>query len=208
MDTTKVTAYLPLIQQLTKYAFLLLCLLIFAPQIITLMDATEQRLAAGGEVSIGPTGVKLGEAPKMPQSTTVAVDVGRAMNFPGMGGSGMGGVGAIIQEHVSGAPVKGMGDVTRMPTEDVYYLVHGASKDKADYSVKVKLDALDPAYLDKVEKVVYHLHESFNNNVRVVTDRSSGFALSFNAWGQFEVKADIYLKGRSGHIKLRRWLNF
>jgi hypothetical protein len=101
-----------------------------------------------------------------------------------------------------------MGNVNRMATEDVYYLVHGAAKQGSDYSVKVSLGAFEPSLLDKVDRVVYYLHESFENNKREVTDRSSDFSLLFNAWGQFEIKADVYLKGRLEPVKLRRWLNF
>lgn len=206
MDVSKVIAYLPLIQQLTKYAFLLVCLLIFAPQIINLIDTTEQRLAAGGEVSIGPSGIKLGEAPKMPVSTS---DRNRIANIEMSGTapvrSGSGGFGVSITQ---GAPVKGMGVHSYVSFEDMYYLIHGAVKQGSDYSVKVSLGSIDPSLMEKVEKVVYRLHESFKDNVREVTDVESNFSLLFTAWGQFEIKADVYLKGHEKPMTLRRWLNF
>jgi len=189
METSKTIAYLPFIQQVTKYAFFFLCLLIFAPRIITLLDATEARLAEGSAVSIGLDGIQLGEAPKMP----VTKSVDPSVNLGRLGG---------------GAPVKGHGNLTVVPLEDVYHLVHGAAKDKMDYIVKVSLDALDPSYLDRVDKVVYHLHDSFENDVREVTDRSSGFSMTFGAWGQFEVKADVYVRDRREPVRLKRWLNF
>jgi hypothetical protein len=202
---------MPLIQQLTKYAFILLCLVIFAQQLITLMDATVDRLVSGGEVSIGPAGIKLGEAPKMPVTKVASVDskyladlemAGSALTRSGSGGAGM----SIIQSAV--APTKGMGNISKVNVEDIFYLVHGAAKQRTDYTVKVTLGALDPDLMNKVEKVIYHLHETFDINTREVTDRSTNFALEFTAWGQFEIKADVYLKEKVSPIKLRRWLNF
>jgi hypothetical protein len=203
MDITKLVACIPLTQQLCKYAFWLLCLAIFAPQVSSVLRAAEERLAAGAEVSIGPAGIKLGEAPKMP---TASADIGRMVGLgtapvkSGSGGSGL----SILQ----GAPEKGMMNLSSVAIEDMFYLVHGAAKQGTDYSVKVTLGALDPDLMGRVEKVVYHLHESFDINVREVTDRSSNFALEFTAWGQFEVKADAYLVDQPDPVKLRRWLNF
>jgi len=210
MDTSKLMAYMPLIQQLTRYAVFLLCLIIFGPQISAVLTAAEQRLAAGAEVSIGPAGIKLGEAPKMPVTRVASTGIGdfTGLSGIGMGGSGATGGGSGFGAIIQGAPVKGMGNVSRMATEDVYYLVHGSAKEKSDYSVKVSLGAFEPSLLDKVDRVIYHLHESFENSRREVTDRYSDFSLLFNAWGQFEIKADVYLKGQSTPIKLRRWLNF
>lgn len=209
---SKLQTYMPLLQQLTKYAFFLLCLVIFAPKVITLFDVTEQRLLSGGEISIGPAGIKLGEAPKMPVEHGVSNQIDR---ISGRGGS------MISQTPLSGSShgpleqwspnrgaVKGMPDMSKLSMEDVYHLVHGSAKQSRDYTVKVTLGALEPRLLDDVEKVVYNLHETFRDPVREVTDRSTDFALVFSAWGQFEVKADVYLKGKLEPVKLRRWLNF
>jgi transcription initiation factor IIF auxiliary subunit len=87
-------------------------------------------------------------------------------------------------------------------------LKHGAAKQGTDYTIKVTLGAHHPDLLARVEKVVYHLHENIKDNVREVTDKGTDFALTFTASGQFEMKADVYLKDRNDPIKIRRWLNF
>lgn len=216
MAESKLGTYMPLLQQLTKYAFFLLCLFIFAPRIITLLDVTEQRMLSGGEISIGPTGIKLGEAPKMPVPQDVSRDISRISRKPPVRGvtprlsssGGGGGHDPIEQWSPDGAAVKGMGDISVLSMDDIYHLVHGAARQGTDYSVKVTLGAIEPSLLDDVEKVVYHLHETFKDSDREVTDRSDDFAIMFSAWGQFEIKADVYLKHSSTPIKLRRWLNF
>lgn len=50
------------------------------------------------------------------------------------------------------------------------------------------------AELDEIEKVVYTLHETFPNPVRVVEDRSSKFRLETAGWGIFRIHAKVYLK--------------
>ncbi len=51
--------------------------------------------------------------------------------------------------------------------------------------------------LEKIEKVVYHLHETFKNPDMTVTNRTSNFGIGLRVWGEFEITADIYLKGES-----------
>lgn len=204
---SKLSIYMPLIQQLSKYAFFLLCLIIFASRVITLLDATEQRLLSGGEISIGPSGIKFGEAPKMPPQTASVSKRGYFVDPLSNIGTNHD---TTKRSPVQGAP-------TRVPTkaievgtpiEESLHLVHGAAKQKSDYTVKVKLESTNPDAMRSVQKVIYHLHNSFQDPMREVTNGSNGFELSFTAWGQFEIKAYIYVKGKSQPIELRRWLNF
>ena len=48
--------------------------------------------------------------------------------------------------------------------------------------------------LDLIEKVEYHLHPSFPNPVRVISDRESRFALKGRGWGEFLIRIIVYLK--------------
>lgn len=48
--------------------------------------------------------------------------------------------------------------------------------------------------LDLIEKVEYHLHPSFPEPIRVVTDKTNGFALNGRGWGEFLIKIIVYLK--------------
>jgi transcription initiation factor IIF auxiliary subunit len=64
----------------------------------------------------------------------------------------------------------------------------------------------DPsAELDQVARVVYELHPTFNEPVRSVDDRASGFRLGGTAWGEFMVH--LTLEFRDGRTENRsHWL--
>ncbi len=95
------------------------------------------------------------------------------------------------------------------------YLVHTAeqtsSRDSLGrpyYLVRVQLAAASSNLLDNVERVVYHLHPTFANPEREVASRANNFELTLQAWGQFTLRADVYLKGSPQPIPLTRYLNF
>lgn len=61
-----------------------------------------------------------------------------------------------------------------------------------------------PERLRQVKRVVYRLHPTFPNPVRVAQDAKSGFSLKSSGWGEFEVLATISLKdGSEVHQKYR-----
>jgi hypothetical protein len=95
------------------------------------------------------------------------------------------------------------------------YLVHTAEQTSSQdnlgrpyYLVRVQLAAAASNLLDNVERVVYHLHPTFANPEREVTSRANQFELTLQAWGQFTLRADVYLKGSAQPIPLTRYLNF
>ncbi|PWU08729.1 MAG: hypothetical protein C5B51_07405 [Terriglobia bacterium] len=45
--------------------------------------------------------------------------------------------------------------------------------------------------LDEVEHVVYVLHSTFNNPVRIVHDRTTNFRLDTYGWGTFTIHAKV-----------------
>jgi len=53
------------------------------------------------------------------------------------------------------------------------------------------------AELDEIDKVVYTLHETFPDPVRVIKDRQSKFRLESSGWGIFRIHAKVHLKGGS-----------
>lgn len=75
------------------------------------------------------------------------------------------------------------------------------------YRIAIRLDA-SPEFLDRVEKVVYRLHSTFKNPVREVTDRSSRFELRTNGWGEFQLKAQVYLSDGSEPIDVTHMVTF
>ncbi|MBD3261422.1 MAG: hypothetical protein GF334_07035 [Candidatus Altiarchaeales archaeon] len=223
---------MPLIQQLTKYAFFLLVLFLFASRIINVLDATEERLALGGEFSIGPTGLKLGQAPKIPDTklSTVTVEelsvpespVSEAQtkgggSFYGLTDFGAAGGGntSIEQPHppihdpLEQRPLELPEKTRKDARAEMFYIIHGAKKIKAgEYAVKIRLGAHNEKTLSSVDRVVYILHETFKDRRREVTDKDSRFELNITAWGQFEIKAEVFLNNQESPIKLRRFLNF
>lgn len=51
-----------------------------------------------------------------------------------------------------------------------------------------------PEELDRVEKVVYRLHPTFPDPVKVVQDRSTAYRLDSSGWGEFTIQADIHYR--------------
>ncbi|MBS1811640.1 MAG: hypothetical protein JST84_25995 [Acidobacteria bacterium] len=70
------------------------------------------------------------------------------------------------------------------------------------------MDADAPRLLDEVEKVIYHLHPTFRNPNRESVDRQSNFEIQTAAWGEFNMTADIYFKGKSKPLIVERYINF
>ncbi|HKP53330.1 MAG TPA: pYEATS domain-containing protein [Chloroflexia bacterium] len=98
---------------------------------------------------------------------------------------------------------------------DVIYLIHSASAPRLDTDgverreLKVILDADTDSLLDKVDRVVYHLHPTFPNPIRTTRDHKRKFVLNTSAWGQFNLRADVYFKdSNTPPLTLYRYLNF
>ncbi|MFI9788919.1 pYEATS domain-containing protein [Kitasatospora sp. NPDC051984] len=82
-----------------------------------------------------------------------------------------------------------------------------STKSRPYFRIRVYLASFDAADLDRVTKVVYHLHPTFPQPDRTVTDRSTDFGLVVLAWGEFNLTADVYLAGRRKPVRLERYLN-
>ncbi len=60
--------------------------------------------------------------------------------------------------------------------------------------------------LDQVESVVWHLHPTFPNPIREMSNRDEQFKLTAHGWGEFELRAAIHL--RDGSIQsLSHWID-
>lgn len=93
------------------------------------------------------------------------------------------------------------------------YLLHKFRRDKSldkngriyyRLNIWIENDGID---LSTIESVTYHLHESFDNPVRVVTDHSTAFELSTGGWGSFLLFADVHFKS-GATWRIERYLNF
>src|SRR5258706_72858 len=59
--------------------------------------------------------------------------------------------------------------------------------------------------LQQVESVVYTLHPTFSDPVRVVKDRATKYRLKESGWGEFELRASVHRKG-GRMVNLKHWL--
>jgi len=93
------------------------------------------------------------------------------------------------------------------------YLLHKYTRDKSldksgrrYYRLNIWIEA-DGIDLSAVSSVTYHLHESFDNPIRVVTEHLKAFDLSTSAWGSFLLFADVSFT--DGTVwRVERYLNF
>ena len=76
------------------------------------------------------------------------------------------------------------------------------------YTIRAWLEADSPDLLERVDKVVYHLHPTFPNPERETRDRASKFEMTTYGWGQFNLSADVYFSDGSEPLKLFRYINF
>ena len=101
------------------------------------------------------------------------------------------------------------------PPNPGYYIAHTTrrqrSMDRGEnefYRITVFLEADPGVPLENVSKVVYHLHETFRDPDREVTDSDTSFQFVTYGWGQFNLRAEVYIKGQSEPLLLQRYLNF
>ncbi len=200
---------MPLIQQVLRYLAIGLLLLIFSRPMITILRGVQDRVLTGSAFSIGPSGLKFGEAPQLAEALLAEADIDELLNGHAFANEPM------IEQS---APTKGggmqqslefYGDRPSQRIDHVYYLVHAAKKVRADqYDVMIRVGCHNAEAIDKVERVVYRLHKTFPDPVREIRNRDNAFELKVSAWGQFMLHADVYLEGRTAPIKIDRYLNF
>lgn len=65
-----------------------------------------------------------------------------------------------------------------------------AGKDWWTWSVWIEASNDD---LANVEKVIWHLHPTFKDPVRVQTNRAEKFRLNTAGWGTFRIRADVIM---------------
>jgi len=177
--------WVPLLQSLVWPVFLALFLIVSRRQIADILAAIQERIAKGAAFEAGPSGIKLG--PSDTQKLASAPPETR-------------------QE-------KEKDPLPRTAEGDVFYVVHWAEKAHTDreqrdwYSVAINLDSDDDASLDKVQRVVYHLHPTFPQPDLEVTNRQTQFEHRTLAWGQFMLTADVYLRGQDEPVRLYRYVN-
>lgn len=190
--------WIPFLQSLVWPAFFGVLIIFFSDWFKGILDAIKRRIEEGGELGVGPSGLTLGAAPQLPDDPTPEeiIDDGDAAS-----------VDPALLAREKAIECK----ESTNPLESLQ-LVHRTSflrvKNGRDYyRIVVSLSAAVPEALSQVERVVYFLHRTFKNPVREVRDARKQFALKTAAWGEFTIRADVYVKDRVELIRLSRYID-
>lgn len=192
--------WIPLLQSLVWPVFIGLLLLFFKDWFRELLDTIKKRVESGSEISVGPDGFTLGQAPKMEEAKSETSPPPPQV------------LERFVEESRKIAPQS----EAAMDMSKFFQLVHSAAyspeaskrQGRPYYTIKAWLDAESPELMQKVTKVVYHLHPTFPNPDKEVTNRENNFELTTAAWGQFNLSADVYFDDNSQPLRLFRYLNF
>ncbi|MER8187762.1 pYEATS domain-containing protein [Kitasatospora sp. NPDC094015] len=160
-----------------------------------LVEAINSRVERGDPFEAGASGIRLGpSSPPIPTGAEPQPGAQPVLEGPPP-------LAELVGEPAGGGPR--------------FHLVHTARRDSAVdrkgyryFRLRIALEGDQDSDLDRVAKVVYHLHPTFRDPDRTVTDRSTGFELATAAWGTFNLTADVHLKGGAEPVRLERYLNF
>ncbi|MGW3202138.1 caspase, EACC1-associated type [Streptomyces sp. NPDC001118] len=104
--------------------------------------------------------------------------------------------------------------LTEVALPTTLHLAHTARADgsrstngRPYFRIRVYIASFETTDLDRVTRVEYHLHPTFPEPDRTVTDRSTDFGMVVLAWGEFNLTADVYLAGRRAPVRLERYVN-
>jgi len=192
--------WIPFLQSLIWPAFFGILIYTFRDWFKEILDTIKHRIEEGGEFGVGPSGLTLGSAPLLPDDPTPEelIDDGETKPTP-----------PDLLEREKAIERREATD----PLESLQ-LVHETSfmkvKDGRDYYrifIALSHRAANPEVLSRVDRVVYFLHHTFKNTVREIRDPKTYFLLKTTAWGEFTIRADVYIKGRVDPIRLSRYLN-
>ena len=201
------TEWIPLLQTLVWPIFITIFILFARPQIVQILKSIATRIERGDPFQAGPSGLSLGSSePKL----TRLDEVDKVEEKPSLS------IEVNAETSISAEQRPEIPQTSKSPIqyENVLYLIHSVSAPRVDTdgverrAVQVILDADSESLLDNVEKVVYHLHPTFPNPDRETTDRKRRFELKTRAWGEFNLSADVYIKGYDEPLKVNRYLSF
>jgi len=190
--------WIPFLQALIWPVFITLFIYKFRKRFEDILISVKERIEKGSAVGVGPGGFTLGAAPQLPddpEPDEMIDDESPQQASP-----------ELIEKEKALEK-----SVFENPVEQLQ-LIHSSRflkiKNGRDYyRILVSLDPYQTKALSNVEKVVYYLHKTFRNPVREITDRSSNFELKTAAWGEFTIRAEVYLKDRKEPLRLSRYLD-
>jgi hypothetical protein len=177
--------WVPFFEALVWPALLAVVLLRAKAPLRRLLKAIEERIVSGAEFEASTSGIKVGAVPKMSEVRSASAQALAA----------------------SGPKAAGV------PTPGNLYLVHTARRDRdldkgelRYFRVRIYLDADDPTVLDEVSEVIYYLHETFTEPIRVSRDRQNAFEVRTIVWGEFNVAGTVRFEG-GREVTLERYLD-
>lgn len=189
--------WIPLIQSLVWPVFIAGLVFRFRASLHQLVDTITSRVKQGASFEAGASGVRLG--PSSPQTPSGPEPE----------------PGAQPLLDASSGSAKPQPDSTGANAADTIHLAHTARRDRQldrgnyqYHSIQVFLVGDDDRDLDRVTKVVYHLHPTFYEPNRTVANRRTNFELMTAAWGMFNLTADVHVKGQEAPLRLERYINF
>ena len=192
--------WIPFLQSIVWPVFIAILLYRFRSQFEAILNAIKRRIEEGSSVGVGPGGITLGAAPQLPDDPDPEemIDDGEAQKYKASP--------ELVEKEQSLEKALSQDPVERLQlTHRSRYLK--MKNDRAYYRIVVSLSPYETDALARVEKVVYVLHKTFRNPVREVTSRDNNFELRTAAWGEFTIRADVFLKGQSEPLRLSRYLD-
>ena len=182
--------WIPFFQDLIWPIFIGLLIYVNQGWFKQLLKTVEQRVRDGSEFVIGPGGVSVGQAPALPDEVDEEdkIDDGYIPDLP-----------------VSDEQIKSDADefkYTLSHTSSLWKLKNG----RPFYRISAITHAENEQEKSKIEKVVYKLHPTFKNPIRPVITPENDFLLKTNGWGEFTLKAEVFLKGVDEPVLLSRYI--
>lgn len=193
-------AWIPLLQTLIWPVFIGILILSFRGWFRDLLDVIKRRVESGSELSVGPAGISLGSAPKLEKPEE------ESMPAP-----------EVFERYaVANRKIPAEEKEPALELSKLFRILHTATinpnmtkqQGQPYYTIQAWLEADAPDLMARVSKVVYHLHPTFPNPEREITDRDSNFAMTTYGWGQFNLTADVHFTDGSEPLKLFRYINF
>ncbi len=193
-------AWIPLLQSLVWPAFIGILVLAFRGWFRDLLEVIKKRVESGSELRVGPSGFSLGSAPKLDKPAGETAPAPEVFE-------------RYAEESKKVPPEQ---KETALEISKLFQIIHSATynpeaskrSNKPYYTIRAWLETDAPDLLERVDKVIYHLHPSFPDPDREITDRANSFELTTYGWGQFNLSADVHFTDGSEPLKLFRYINF
>lgn len=195
---TIVKDWIPFLQSLVWPVFIAILIYIFRSRFEDILISIKKRIEEGSAVGVGPTGFTLGSAPQLPDNPNPdeMIDDGEDQEISP----------ELIEKGKAFVKQLSENPVERLQLTHIVRFLR-IKNGRNYYSIVVSLNPYNTEALSNVEKVVYFLHKTFTNPVRTVTNRETNFELRTAAWGEFTIRAEVYIKGQAEPLRLSRYLD-